>query len=115
MAAKKKVKTKDVSLSEFHAWLEGVEEMQSADWAPSKDQWKTIREKINNILVEESPEVAAPVRRAAPVYATPAHPAAPSILQDLTASPAQQAPANVNSPKTPDIDTSDGEYKSGFV
>ena len=52
MAGKKKTKAKSVTLAEFHAWLEGVEEMQTNGWTPTKEQWRTIREKINSITME---------------------------------------------------------------
>ena len=42
-------RTKKQTLSEFRAWLSGVEELQPADWAPDATQWKLIREKIDNI------------------------------------------------------------------
>jgi hypothetical protein len=35
-----------LSVLEFKAWLEGVEDMQGATWIPSKEQWKKIRSKI---------------------------------------------------------------------
>ena len=47
----KKKSTKKITLSEFRAWLSGVEEMQKLDWFPSAEQWQTIRDKIN--LIEE--------------------------------------------------------------
>lgn len=42
-------RAKKQTLSEFRAWLSGVEELQPADWAPDAAQWKLIREKIDNI------------------------------------------------------------------
>lgn len=45
MAAKKK----KITLAEFRAWLEGVEELQPAGWSPTADQWTLIREKIETI------------------------------------------------------------------
>lgn len=61
MAAKKKV-----TLAEFHAWLEGVEEMHAEDWCPDANQWKVIRNKIKTIIdapptpaVVESPRTTA--------------------------------------------------------
>lgn len=38
-----------VSISEFEAWLQGVEDMQDDDWIPSDKQWKKIRSKINKL------------------------------------------------------------------
>ena len=45
---KKKI-TKKITLNEFRAWLEGIEELQPNDWSPSKEQWKLIRNKIDYI------------------------------------------------------------------
>ena len=45
MAAKRK----RVTLNEFRSWLEGVEELQADEWAPTKEQWKLIRVKIDSI------------------------------------------------------------------
>ena len=44
-----------ISVREFRMWLEGVEEMQPDDWTPNHIQWKRIREKINNIDVNDIP------------------------------------------------------------
>lgn len=44
-----KVKKTKISLAEFKAWLEGVEDLQEDDWSPSKVQWEKIRQKIESI------------------------------------------------------------------
>lgn len=44
-----KTKKKEISLLEFRAWLNGVEELQPRTWAPSPEQWKMIRKKIDQI------------------------------------------------------------------
>ena len=51
MAQKRKAKTKSkgYTLSQFRAWLEGVEEMQESNWIPNHDQWAIIRTKINEL------------------------------------------------------------------
>lgn len=72
MAAKRK-KTQKQTLAEFRAWLLGVEEISGPDWAPDKGQWKTIRDRISNI-VEPEPvvrEVASAPRAAAPAGRAP--------------------------------------------
>jgi len=82
MAAKKKV-----TLAEFHAWLEGVEEMHADDWCPDANQWKVIRNKIKTIIdaPTQSPiptsQTLNPQRpvHAAPAGFTPA-PEAPSSI-----------------------------------
>jgi len=47
MATRKRAKKQ--TLSEFRAWLAGVEELQPENWAPDATQWKLIREKIESI------------------------------------------------------------------
>lgn len=56
MARKKAVKK--YTLAEFKAWLEGIEEIQPAEWHPDLAQWKMIRDKISAIV--EPPVVKAP-------------------------------------------------------
>jgi len=48
MAGKKKM-----TLIQFQAWLEGVEEMHPEDWCPTADQWKLIRNKIKTIIAPD--------------------------------------------------------------
>lgn len=48
MAVAKNRKTK-ISLKEFRAWLDGVEDVQPDDWAPNKEQWTKIRQQIDRI------------------------------------------------------------------
>lgn len=122
-------KLKKITLSEFRAWLSGVEEMQSEDWFPSREQWNTIRAKIdsieestkpfnngaqapqNNVQQQFPPQVPAQNQSAfTPTFARPAGPVDNRPL----------ATGNPNIPmvdgkiKTPDIDSSGG-YTSSFV
>jgi len=46
-------KTKIITLAEFRAWLEGVEELQPKGWVPDATQWKLIRNKIKCIVEPE--------------------------------------------------------------
>lgn len=48
MAAKRK----RLTLSEFKAWLQGVEELQPKGWSPTAEQWALVRSKIE--LISES-------------------------------------------------------------
>lgn len=147
--------TKKITLNEFRAWLEGVEELQADDWSPTYDQWQLIRNKINNI-VEEVKEVQVPANvpdvpppagplptyggrtvsgdtfgspGTNPAFVPPAPPMPPppmgGALDDMEMTPAAQAALNgklpstmVPSPdgkiKTPNLDTSDGNFTSGF-
>lgn len=53
--------TDTISLSEFRAWLSGVEDMQgSDDWSPTLDQWLKIRAKID--LIDDRPSYAESVQ-----------------------------------------------------
>jgi len=125
---KTKKKNKKITLSEFRAWLEGVEELQLDDWSPTNDQWALIRNKINNII-EEVIEVETMVELPTP----PVIPLMPSRLVPSHVPPATvQAPQYVPMPSsisapapmltpgadgklpTPNIDSSDGQYDSGF-
>jgi len=66
MAQKKRAKK--ITMMEFRAWLQGVEEMQPAGWCPDETQWKVIREKINTIKDDTSAGLNKP---AVPVPAGP--------------------------------------------
>lgn len=129
MAAKRK----RISLNEFRAWLEGVEELQANDWTPSADQWKLIRAKMNNIVAQKQQSTPAPTPQG---FHTPGR---VSPVQELQASlpplpplspPVGGIPPGVGgmSPEakammptqpggksvTPNIDTTDGKYQSNF-
>lgn len=140
MAAKRK---KKVTLKEFRAWLEGVEELQPKEWSPTAEQWKLIRAKIDSIVEETSKVVQhAPVkeevRNSPPVAGqrppapppgesnlppgVPAFPEVPSNIPaeaaNITVSPEAARlmnPASDGKTKTPEIDTSDGNFNSPFV
>jgi len=114
MAAKRK---KKISLAEFRAWLEGVEELQPMDWSPSLDQWQLTRNKINLII---EPTVTNPTPG-------PSHQAQARTPQGIagfpvpgggTALPPPTPPPSAISEqsvvKTPDIDSSGG-YESDFT
>jgi len=120
MAGKKR--SKKTTLENFRSWLEGVEEMQGDDWVPTSEQWKKIRNKIDLIeaVKEEITEVP-------PTYARiPTHAPAPVQSQgsslDYIAAPVAPVEMSPNAPmakgqhqvKTPDIDTSKGDYKSAY-
>ena len=49
MAAKRKTKKNNITLSEFKTWLAGVQSMQPAEWHPSKENWAMILEQIDYI------------------------------------------------------------------
>lgn len=66
MAAKRK----RITLSEFRAWLQGVEELQPKGWSPNTEQWKLIRDKIDAITETKTQVVehSSPNTVAAPVF-----------------------------------------------
>lgn len=128
--AKRKTK-KQVTLQEFNAWLEGVEELHPTNWHPDESQWKLIRNKIKNIVPDEPTVVATPVAPGYPIprnkqpqmpqeelpFAPP--PAIPSSVPDasnVTISPEAEALLKGSGGKTitPNIDTSNGNFKSSF-
>lgn len=133
MARKSKDKeaSKEISLAEFKAWLQGVEDMQPDNWAPSKEQWARIREKIDLILEGEVPVSRQNATRpVAPTVPLPARlpPAQPFVPVDQSS----LAPVNMTLPEkvhvpnpanllqgnkliTPTIDTSNGNYDSMFA
>lgn len=145
MATKKKTSTKKYTLSEFKAWLEGVEELQPANWSPDATQWKLIRDRLFSIVEDVAPAPAAPIHQdyvssqsyaQAPRYAEPAPyqppidswvPPPSAVAPMVEATPAAQAlmsgkklptsmvPDASGKLKTPDINTSDGNYESSFT
>lgn len=73
----KKQSKKEYTLAEFKAWLEGIEELQPNNWAPDAGQWKTIRDKMMNIVEEEVvAEVPAPRPAPQPRVQLPVDPGA---------------------------------------
>ena len=92
----KRQSKKEYTLTEFKAWLEGIEEMQPANWAPTEAQWKTIREKLMNI-VEEVVEVEVPAAVQPQQVVRPAGP--PMVRQAPPTAPAP-APIPMNPPPT---------------
>lgn len=141
MSTVKKAKKKKLdkqSLTEFRAWLSGVEEMQEPGWIPNETQWELIRQRID--LIDESP---TPTHQTAHNYqhradnhtmVEPLLPAVPSQfdnvqviapttsgLSDIPLGPTVPGPRPkqkqrtlVGSEKTPDIDSTGG-YSSSFV
>jgi hypothetical protein len=120
-----------ISLNDFRSWLQGVEDMQDDNWTPTSTQWIKIRQKID--CIEQQASLPNP-----PVYPTGVRTASfqspqPSIMeQQFIPAPAPMPfpspttgrvstfippppPAHFDSTKTPDIDTSTGEYKPAFI
>jgi len=123
-----------LTLAEFKMWLLGVEEMQDDGWVPSPDQWKRIRNRIDAIeepiaqpMVYHATDTIPPypiARGDVPQHPQPAqldqvygHPSA--ILgvspTNQPTSPLFATGVNNALTKTPNIDTTNGNYQSGFA
>ncbi len=133
--ANKKQTNKTITLSEFHAWLDGVEELQAKSWVPDASQWRLIRNKIKLIVPDTQP-AQAPTHQPSRGYSQP-----PAQAQGLPPgiAPMPDIPSSIpsdavlggtvpNDPTvagqqtgpdgrliTPDIDTTDGNYNSTFL
>jgi hypothetical protein len=124
--AGRKPKVGPVSLAEFRAWLGGVEEMQPAEWVPTAEQWRLIRSKIDMIVesprpVESSPQggrgvvpgqqtfLEQPMRTEFAGETAFAAPLMPPVQV-----PQSLLPGPDGKLKTPDIDTSNGSFRSFF-
>lgn len=124
---------KPVTIKDLQTFIEAVEfAADTENWVPSERQWGRIRSMIDNLVSDQGrpqlpdkdrltpqqpaiyrdpnqPMVMSPSGMAAHV-AVPRMPPQPVQLPPIFSAPGSQAPA-----KTPDIDTSGGEYKSGFA
>lgn len=80
MAKKKNAVPQNITLDQFRSWLQGVEDMQTDDWAPNADQWKVIREKIDLIILKD--ELVSSAAQA-PVYGNVYQPPIPSYMPPL--------------------------------
>jgi hypothetical protein len=117
-------KQKPVTIAEFRAWLEGIEELGGRDWTPNASQWKKIKAKIA-LLIESTPSTRPPngplVFRPEPAtfdssLQAPRQAVAPPMLQgsvDMAPPPIAIDPKIPT--KTPHIDTSHGSYNSPFA
>lgn len=70
MAKKKNTVPQNITLDQFRSWLQGVEDMQTDDWAPTSEQWRVIREKIDLIVGPDESMVAAVPQRNMNQYPT---------------------------------------------
>lgn len=74
-------KKNSISMDQFRSWLEGVEDMQPADWTPDQEQWRRIREKIDLVDVTITDQTAytqsTPMQRNQPVASLPTIPPLP--------------------------------------
>lgn len=121
---------KKITVRELQTFIEAVEfAADTDDWIPSERQWKRIRSMIDNLVVEAPAPV---VRQVQPTAADPhqlptSRPPqpdrpvqmAPGGLSGRAPTPAPSPALASNTPgvpvRTPDIDTSQGPYNSGFA
>lgn len=122
---------KKLTVKEFKMWLEGVEDMmQDVDggWTPSAAQWKRIRDKINEINVDDVvSRVVAPSQPIRPVddlrdsepatFGVPIYTPSnmmPDPNRDLAGRPFLSESVGIPT-RGMSIDTSNGQYKSAFA
>jgi len=115
-------KEKTITLEQFRAWLEGVEEMQEEGWAPDVRQWTKIRERID--MIQSTPSQPQQVVHAPqPTQQTFFPPPQQSVFEPQ-GEPPPKVKLNPQAPiaddptgkipvKTPDIDSTKG-YESTF-
>jgi len=133
MAIKKR--NKKITYTEFLAWLGGVEDMQSDDWHPDSEQWKTIRAKLScvvadveEVIIQQSPGSISgtPVAFEGPMPGTPVPTRTVSTFDEqkpINRLPSAMQTSNVtgNNPsalpatKPQNIDSSNGNYESQLV
>jgi hypothetical protein len=130
---RKTFKNKKVTLNEFKAWLEGVEELQPDDWSPSYDQWELIRKKIGLIILNETIPKNVPLRgherniensemypprQDQPTGLIPPPPVGGvpnGEVNGITPKASNMLTSTGEKTITPDIDTTDGNYASTFT
>ena len=113
-----------ITIKEFRMWLEGVEEMQDDDWVPDAKQWARIRAKIDSVVESTAPQAMVTYNsQPAPSYGQPAggyaheFPSTFDIPPTFPTGPTLPSGASLgglNLTKTPDIDTTSGNYQSKF-
>lgn len=119
---------KSVSAKELKTFIEAVEFAADSDnWIPSERQWKRIRSMIDRLEEHQPPSLSNPTE-APMTYAQPMPKApepvmlAPGGLMQMPTGPVQRGPLNgpfaieASHPvRTPDVDTSNGQYTSSFA
>lgn len=126
-----------ISISEFRAWLAGVEDMQSDGWHPNQEQWGRIRAKILSVvnvggeqvpgkkLVQHIQQIQ--VQDEVPTLVDQYHedslpPRSSSLLGFIPdpphvggTAPVRNFATAIGVAKTPDIEASKEGYNSSFV
>lgn len=113
---------KKVTVPELKTFIEAVEFAADTDeWIPSKRQWLKIREMINALVDTPQAAPAPQVMQLPPIPMGPMQ-MAPGGMSGMAPGPVhipQGVPLAAGNPtqavKTPDIDTSRGNYQSSFA
>jgi hypothetical protein len=115
---------KKVTISELKTFIEAVEfAADTEEWIPSKRQWLKIREMINALVEAPTPQPVSLPQMMMPVQQGPVQMAPGGLSAGLTPPGPVQIPAGVPMSganpaipvKTPDIDTTRGNYQSSFA
>ncbi len=134
MATIKKKRQPKQTLAEFRAWLLGVEELQPENWSPNRDQWLLIRTRIDKIIEPEPdiihvqqglPSPNKPVEQSLPPGMISVPPAVGGVPQGTLVENNSKPTALATAPEMPqgqgtphsvtaNIDTTNGNYASGF-
>lgn len=95
-------KSKQITLKEFKAWLQGVEELQSDDWHPTKEQWQKIRDKIDTIVEPEpNNQASSTVQQPQPAPAVPQQQTPPPPMEQVDTPPTPPPSASGGGVPTP--------------
>ena len=118
---------KPVSVTQLKTFIEAVEFAADAeDWVPNKRQWERIRDMIEQ-LEESAPAASSPAPQAAPVMMQLPVPTMASSFGHSPGGLAMPLPPNTQGlagpfgsggpapVRTPDVDTSNGQYQSSFA
>lgn len=126
--------SKPITISELRTFIEAVEfaSEQEQGWVPNARQWARIREMIFNLEAEPAmpvrtyeyaqqmvPPMPPVMYEREPMPATlpsvAAFPAGPAALPAIAPRHPPVASPSFTTPRTPDIDTSNGQYTSSFA
>lgn len=118
--SKKSQQPDTIDVDTFKAWLQGVEDMQSPDWAPNVEQWRKIRQKIDQLEVPEDQPQGQQVlpMPSYPIYRTPVPGPGGSIgvipHSGTVMNPAPPPSSLDAKPSDANVGT-DGSFKSSFT
>lgn len=46
----KKGSVEPMTMTQFRAWLQGITDMQPANWHPNLEQWNTIKQRLDSVI-----------------------------------------------------------------